>query len=47
MVGAPHPVNALGLKLSTVLRFPLLESLTPFVILHASGYNYERTDLIT
>ena len=47
MVSALHPVNAWGLKLSTVLTFLVLEALAPFVILHPSGYNVDRTILIT
>lgn len=47
MVVAFNPVNARGLKLSTVLSFMALETLTPFVILHPNVYNIDRTILIT
>ncbi len=41
MVVVFNPVNALGLKLSTVLSFLVFEILTPFVILHPSVYNID------
>jgi hypothetical protein len=41
MVAVFSPVNALGLKLSTVLLFLALQSLAPFVILHPSVYNID------
>jgi hypothetical protein len=47
MVAALHHVNGSGLKLSTVLSFPCSKALTPFVILHRTRYNMDRTILIT
>jgi hypothetical protein len=47
MVAAHHRVNGSGLKLSTILWFLCSQALTPFVILHRTRYNMDRTILIT